>query len=107
MRRVVRSVVGIAAAAALLGGGAATAQADPDGGRADGSVLVFKNELTPSGRYDDPSGCTQLPMDAHLLTNLTDSDVKVYGDPYCTALSLTVPPGTGAHIQTPISSFSA
>jgi hypothetical protein len=63
MMRVVRSVVGIAAAAALLGGGAGVAQAGQDGGRADGSVLVVRNELTPSG--------------------------------------------TGAHIQTPFSSFSA
>lgn len=107
MRRVVRSVFGVVATAVLLCGVATTAQAEPEGARAEGAVLVFKNELSPSQRYDNPSGCTKLAPDSHLLTNLTDSRIRVYGDPFCLTPSLVVAPGTGAHIQTPISSFSA
>lgn len=103
--RVVRSMFGVVAATVLVGVLATPAQAQQT--RAEGSVLVFSNELTASTRFADPAGCTRLPVDAHLLTNLTDADIRVFGDPFCRTASLVVAPGTGAHIQTPMSSFSA
>ncbi|GAB3439319.1 hypothetical protein [Actinophytocola sediminis] len=105
--RHVRSILGAAAVAALLTGGAGMARAESDDARATGSVLVFEHELASTTRFDDPTGCVKLPPTAHLLTNLTDADIRVYADPFCLTPSLVVPPGTGAHLAPLSASFSA
>jgi hypothetical protein len=73
---------------------------------ANGTVLVFRQEFVDTERYVDPSGCTKLPVDAHVLANLTDSDVTIYGDPLCLTFSMVVPPGSGTHTPPIAGSFS-
>ncbi|TQF07644.1 hypothetical protein E6W39_29405 [Kitasatospora acidiphila] len=88
------------AAATLVGMAAAPAQA------ASGQVVVYSTQLRPLDVYKDPHGCTKLPLDAHVLDNLTDSTITVYTDPYCTfpltenALTLgQLKPGHGTHVS--------
>lgn len=88
------------AAATLVGMAAAPAQA------ASGQVVVYSTQLRPLDVYKDPRGCIKLPVDAHVLDNLTDSTITVYADPFCTipltenALTLgQLKPGYGTHVS--------
>lgn len=107
MSRVVRSMSGVMAAAILVAAGAVSAQADSGGVRAEGVVLVFEHEFTSTVRYENPAGCVKLPSDAHVLTNLTDTSIRVHGDPLCRMPGITVPPGHGSHLAPASASFSA
>lgn len=103
MRRGIRTlVVAVLCGAGLAAGTAASAEAE----EATGSVLVFQFEVVETTRYVDPQGCTKLPAAGHLLANLTDTDVKLYADPFCMTFSMVVPPGYGAHIPPVTGSFS-
>lgn len=103
MRRGIRTlVVAVLCGAGLAAGTAASAEAE----EATGSVLVFQFEMVGTTRYVDPQGCTKLPAAGHLLANLTDTDVKLYADPFCMTFSMVVPPGYGAHIPPVTGSFS-
>lgn len=96
-------VVAVVCGAGLAAG--TTANADT-GARATGAVLVFQHELTATTRYEDPQGCTKLPVASHLLVNTTDKDVKLYADPLCLTYSMVVPPGYGSHIPPVTGTFS-
>lgn len=74
---------------------------------ASGDVVVFSSEFQPLNTYSNPEGCQHLPPAAHVLSNLTDSPVKVYGDPFCLTPSLVVQPGYGTHVPGGAGSFSA
>ncbi|MDA3624615.1 hypothetical protein OU415_04135 [Saccharopolyspora sp. WRP15-2] len=87
-----------AAAMALAAGSAAAAS---------GEVVVFETELQPLTTYADPTGCQKLPLAAHVLTNNTDSPVRIYGDPFCLGPSVIVLPGHGTHVAPGSGSFSA
>ncbi len=97
----------LAAALATLGLAAAPAQA------ATGQVVVFSTEVQPLQVFQDPTGCHRLPPLAHVLDNLTDQQIKVYADPFCT-IPATLPtsgigvlaPGYGTHVSG-VGSFSA
>ncbi|MEV4368579.1 hypothetical protein AB0J71_16025 [Nonomuraea sp. NPDC049637] len=73
---------------------------------ATGQVVVFQAELVPLEIYDDPSGCTRLPLAAHVLSNQTDRPVRVHGDPFCLGPSVTIQPGFGSHVPAGSGSFS-
>jgi hypothetical protein len=73
---------------------------------ATGQVVVFEHELIPLSVYTDPTGCTKLPMAAHVLINQTDEPVRIYADPLCLLPSLTVLPGNGSHVAPGSGSFS-
>ncbi|MFF9480633.1 hypothetical protein [Streptomyces sp. NPDC014733] len=92
----------MAAAAALGAAGPASAA-----GQEPGEVVVFSTEAQPLSVYRDPEGCQGLPTTAHVLSNLTDRPVKVYGNPFCLGPSVVVPPGHGTHVPGGAGSFSA
>ncbi|MEV4394083.1 hypothetical protein [Nonomuraea sp. NPDC049607] len=73
---------------------------------ATGQVVVFQVEALPLEIYDDPGGCTKLPLAAHVLNNQTDQAVRIYGDPFCLGSSVTVRPGYGSHVPAGSGSFS-
>jgi len=93
MKRFVSTMLGTLTATALLVSVSPPAQA------AAGRVAVFSSEVTPVATYDDPSGCTKIPSDAHVLVNLTDSEVVVHGDPLCLTPGLVVEPEHGSHVS--------
>lgn len=101
MRRGIRALAVLVACAGMVVCATAPAQA------AEGTVLVFRHEFVDTMRFVNPSGCTKLPPDAHVLTNLTDSDVTIYLDPLCLTYSAVVPPGYGTHVPPVAGSFSA
>ena len=90
-----------AAAVATVGLAAAPAQA-----AATGQVVVFSTEFQPLDVFQDPSGCYKLPITSHVVDNLTDQPIKIYGDPFCLTPALTVLPGYGSHVSG-VGSFSA
>ncbi|MFJ6406742.1 hypothetical protein ACIQK9_14655 [Streptomyces hydrogenans] len=93
-------LISLVAASAVLGL-AGSAQA------ATGDVVVFSTEVQPLDVYSDPVGCRQLPTVAHVLTNQTDSPVRIYGNPWCIGPSVVVQPGYGTHVPGGAGSFSA
>ena len=100
MSRTIRlALVAAFSAAAVLCGTAANA-------KATGRVVVFAHELTAATTFTDPEGCKRLPTGSHVLINLTDRPVKIYLDPICRTLSLTVKPGFGSHVSA-VGSFRA
>ncbi|MFD6950082.1 hypothetical protein A6A08_16070 [Nocardiopsis sp. TSRI0078] len=66
---------------------------------ATGEVVVFTTEFEELTRYPDPpSGvCHSLPATAHVLVNLTDSDVSMHAGPACLSPGLVVAPDHGWH----------
>src|SRR4051794_15082704 len=101
MRRAIAATAGVAAAVLAFVGDAVPASA------AQGQVVVFSTENAPLDKYDDPSGCTKLPDAAHVLDNLTDKPVTIYGDPQCLSPGPVVDPGYGTHVPAGSGSFSA
>lgn len=73
----------------------------------NGDVTVFRTELSPLTVYENPTGCTKLPADSHVLVNRSDKPVTVYGDPFCLTPGLTVQPDHGAHVAPGSGSFKA
>ncbi|MEV0616377.1 hypothetical protein AB0I81_23885 [Nonomuraea sp. NPDC050404] len=100
MARHAIALAGAAAALTLLGT-TLPAQA------ATGQVVVFSTEFEPLTTYDNPTGCTKLPISAHVVNNQTDSKIQTYSDPLCMFPALTIPPNHGAHIMPGTASFSA
>ncbi|MFH8341797.1 hypothetical protein [Streptomyces sp. AM6-12] len=94
-------LVSLAAAACSVLGLAGSAQA------ASGDVVVFSTEVQPLDVYHDPVGCHRLPALAHVLSNLSDEPVRIYGNPFCLGPSLAVQPGYGTHVPGGAGSFSA
>lgn len=101
MKRALTAFSCLAFTAGMLTFATAPAQA------ATGEVVVFELEATPVTVYDNPSGCVKLPAAAHVLTNRTDGDVTIYGDPFCLTPGLVVAPGYGTHVAAGSGSFSA
>ncbi|WP_030455315.1 hypothetical protein [Herbidospora cretacea] len=101
-----RLVLGSAAAASAVFGlltAAAPAHA------ADGPVVVYRTPFQPLSIYNDPTGCTNLPIAATQVNNQTDRDITLYADPFCLVAALpfsTIRPGYGAPVSA-IGSFSA
>ncbi|MCC9310005.1 hypothetical protein LN042_23520 [Kitasatospora sp. RB6PN24] len=96
MRRIALSA--LFAAATLVGMAAAPAQA------ASGQVVVYSTQFRPLDVYQDPHGCKKLPLDTHVVFNMTNSPIKVYADPFCTIPITedpttvgTLEPGHGSH----------
>jgi hypothetical protein len=79
--------------------------AAPAQAAATGRVVVFNNEVVHLTVYEDPSGCYALPVGAHVVTNLTNGDIRIYADLMCLSPSLTVKPGYGSHVSA-VGSFS-
>ena len=101
MKRLFGVVLSALAAAVVLVPVSPAAQA------ATGRVVVFSVEVTPLKTYDDPEGCQSLPAGAHVLANLTDGAVTIYGDPTCFAPLVTVEKGYGTHVPVHGASFNA
>ncbi|MGW1840102.1 hypothetical protein [Streptomyces sp. NPDC002067] len=101
MMRVI--TVGLVAAAVALGVAGPAVAAGPEGGE----VAVFSTEAQPLDVYRDPEGCHALPAAAHVLANLTDRPVKVYGNPFCLGPSVVVLAGHGTHVPGGAGSFSS
>lgn len=85
-----------AVAALVLGSlflGAAPAHA------ATGEVVVFTTEFEDLVRYSDPESgsCVRLPATAHVLVNLTDTDVSLHAGTRCAGPGVTVEPDRGWH----------
>lgn len=74
---------------------------------ATGKVVVFSVEVTPLETYDDPEGCHSLPAGAHVLSDLTDDDVTIHGDPMCLSPLVTVEEGYGTHVPALGAAFRA
>ncbi|WP_030608744.1 hypothetical protein [Streptomyces sclerotialus] len=89
-------------AAALL----TTAVTAAPAAAAQGEVIVFQTEVSPTTTYENPAGCIKLPLDSHVLVNRTDAPVQVYADPFCMTPSFTVQPGFGSHLAAGTGSFS-
>ncbi len=105
MRTSVRAkaiLVALAAAGAAVLGLTAPARA-----AASGDVVVFSTEAQPLDVYRDPAGCQRLPALAHVLSNLSDQPVRIYGNPFCLGPSLVVQPGYGTHVPGGAGSFAA
>lgn len=73
---------------------------------ADGQVMIFAHELRPMNVYQNPVGCQKIPVDAHILINLTDKPVSVYADPFCVTPSLSIQPGHATHVSLGTGSFN-
>ncbi|MEV4502450.1 hypothetical protein [Streptomyces klenkii] len=73
---------------------------------ATGSVVVYSIDELPLDVYKNPTGCKLLPEAAHVLANLTDQDVQLYGDTKCETAGETVPADHGVHIPSGTKAFS-
>ncbi len=100
MKRLVTATLSTLAATALLASVHLPAQA------ATGRVAVFSTEATPLEIYENPKGCTKLPPEAHVLVNLTDTEVVVHGDPLCLTPGLVVAQDHGSHVAPGSGAFS-
>lgn len=89
--RSLSTVVALALGSLLLG--AAPAHA------ATGEVVVFTTEFEDVVRYTDPASgsCVRLPATAHVLVNLSDTDVHLHAGPWCSGPGVTVEPERGWH----------
>lgn len=103
MRRLIASAAVTAVGATVLAVAGNTAPA----AAAQGKVVVFSLEVAHLSIYDNPTGCKKLPLEAHVLDNLTDRPVTIYADPWCATPGLTVQPGDGSHVVPGSGSFSA
>ncbi|SMC49663.1 hypothetical protein [Lentzea albidocapillata] len=100
MKRLVSATLSTLAATALLASLSLPAHA------AAGRVAVFSTELTPVKIYTNPHGCNKLPLDAHVLVNLTNTEVFVHADPFCMTPGLAVQEDHGSHVALGSGSFS-
>ncbi|MEV6717862.1 hypothetical protein AB0M48_38150 [Lentzea sp. NPDC051208] len=100
MKRLVSATLSTLAATALL------ASVSPPAQAAAGRVAVFSTEVTPVKIYKNPSGCNKLPADAHVLVNLTNTDVLVHADPLCLTPGLVVGEEHGSHVTPGSGAFS-
>ncbi|MER8060655.1 MULTISPECIES: hypothetical protein [unclassified Streptomyces] len=92
---------------ALVAAGAVLGLTAPAQAASSGDAVVFSTEAQPLDVYHDPVGCRRLPALAHVLSNLSDQPVRIYGNPFCLGPSLVVQPGYGTHVPGGAGSFSA
>jgi hypothetical protein len=85
---------------------AAGAPASAETAEAQGNVTVFSTEFSELTVWENPSGCHQLPFDAHIMVNQTDMPMMIHGDPLCATQGLSVRPGYGSHVPSGTGSFS-
>lgn len=66
---------------------------------ATGEVVVFTTEFEDLVRYEDPASgsCTPLSPTAHVLVNLTDTEVSLHPGRGCFGSGVTVSPDRGWH----------
>jgi hypothetical protein len=66
---------------------------------ATGEVVVFTTEFEDVVRYTDPASgsCVRLPVTAHVLVNLSDTDVRLHAGTWCGGPGVTVEPERGWH----------
>ena len=100
MKRLVPAALSTLAATALL------VSAGPPAQAAAGRVAVFSTEFTPVKIYNSPRGCNKLPPDAHVLVNLTNTEIVVHGDPFCLTPGLVVKEEYGSHVPAGSGAFS-
>ena len=76
---------------------------------ATGEVVVFTHEFDAVTVFEDPTGCTALPIGSHVIVNQTDAVVVIYADPLC-LLPIEpfarLKPGYGTHVSA-VGSFRA
>lgn len=94
------------AALCTVSAGALMLVASPPAMAAEGSVVVFSTEFERLATYSNPEGCTKLPAAAHVLANLSSSDLVIYADPLCMTPGSTVKAGYGSHVTPGSGSFS-
>ena len=99
MRRLLTYLGVLLVSCALVGSFASPASA------ANGQVMVFVADYTEVVVFDNPSGCESLPAGAHVLINMTDEPVSLYGGPGCSGFASEVEPGDGAHVPPFAGSF--
>lgn len=92
----------VACAATIVAGTSAAANT----AATKGWVTVFSTEFTKLTSWENPSGCSMLPVAAHVLINQTDKPVRVYSDPLCLTPGPTVRPGFGSHVTPDAGSFA-
>ncbi|WP_410585785.1 hypothetical protein [Amycolatopsis sp. lyj-108] len=100
MNRLVIAALSAASAGALL------ILPSPPAEAAAGSVVVFSTEFQRLDTFRNPEGCNKLPIAAHVLANLSSSDLVIHGDPLCLTPGLTVRAGYGSHVAAGSGSFS-
>ncbi|MBB6121226.1 hypothetical protein [Nocardiopsis algeriensis] len=66
---------------------------------ATGEVVVFTTEFENLRHYQNPASgsCHPLPATAHVLVNLTDTDVHLHAGRGCLGPGVTVAPDRGWH----------
>ena len=100
MKRVFGVVLSALAAVVLVVPVSPVAQA------AVGQVVVFTIEADQLAVYENPRGCRELPIGAHVLSNVTDRKLAIHADPACMTPSLlVVEPGYGTHVPPAGASF--
>lgn len=100
MKRLVTATLSTLAATALL------ASVNPPAQAAVDRVVVFSTEFTPVKIYKNPKGCNKLPLAAHVLVNLTNTDVVVHADPFCLTPGPVVKEEQGSHVTPDSGAFS-
>jgi len=76
----IRRIVALAfATAAAMTTAVVPAAATP----ATGRVVAFVADLLPVTTFENPSGCNQFPLGAHIVFNETDGPIEVFADPEC------------------------
>ncbi|MEU7530184.1 hypothetical protein AB0A74_30970 [Saccharothrix sp. NPDC042600] len=73
-------------ATALLGALTATALTvpfSPAAHAAVGEVVVYIAEVEELVTFENPRGCYEIPVGAHVMTNRTNKQVEVFGVPNC------------------------
>ncbi|MFI9450005.1 hypothetical protein [Amycolatopsis sp. NPDC052450] len=100
MNRLVIAALSAASVGALL------IVPSPPAEAAAGNVVVFSTEFQRLDTFRNPEGCNKLPVAAHVLANLSSSDLVIHGDPFCLTPGLTVRAGYGSHVAAGSGSFS-
>ncbi|OLZ58482.1 hypothetical protein [Amycolatopsis keratiniphila] len=100
MNRLVAAVLSAASVGALL------IVPSPPALAAAGEVVVFSTEFQRLDNYRNPEGCNKLPVAAHVLLNLSSSEVVVHADPLCLTPGMVVGQGFGSHVTPGSGSFS-
>lgn len=104
MRRTAMALaVALTASAALTSSAQASpAQASPG----NGEVLVFTVDLVKATVFEDPRGCHELPLGAHVLINRTNRPIKIFPTG-CFGIGLTIGEGVGIHVPPAMGAFRA
>ncbi|NUT96352.1 MAG: hypothetical protein HOY78_30430 [Saccharothrix sp.] len=104
MKRFTTVLLGTLCATAL------TVPLSPAAHAAVGEVVVYIAEVEELVVFENPRGCYDIPVGAHVMTNRTNKSVEVYGVPNCGGPFPTPPIWTldenyGGHVPPAAASF--